>query len=85
MVTGHLHSLKVTPFDDYKGTRFGIDTGTLAEPSGPQFENYLEHSPTNWRSGFVVLTFKDGELLWPEVVRVFDKDKIDFRGEVIKV
>jgi len=85
MVTGHLHSLKVTPFDDYKGTRFGIDTGTLAEPSGPQFENYLEHSPTNWRSGFVVLTFKDGEMLWPEVVRVFDKDKIDFRGEVIKV
>jgi len=85
MVTGHLHSLKVTPYDDYHGTRFGVDTGTLAEPSGPQFENYLEHSPTNWRSGFVVLTFKDGELLWPEVVRVFDKDKIDFRGKVIKV
>jgi len=85
MVTGHLHSLKVTPFDDYKGTRFGIDTGTLAEPTGPQFENYLEHSPTNWRSGFIVLTFKDGQLLWPEVVRVLDKDKIDFRGQVIEV
>jgi nitrite reductase/ring-hydroxylating ferredoxin subunit len=85
MVTGHLHSLKVTPFDDYHGTRFGIDTGTLAEPSGPQFENYLEHSPTNWRSGFVVLTFVDGVLLWPEVIRVLDTDKIDFRGQVIEV
>jgi hypothetical protein len=85
MVTGHLHSLKVTPFDDYHGTRFGVDTGTLAEPSGPQFENYLEHSPTNWRSGFVVLTFVDGVLLWPEVVRVLDTDKIDFRGQVINV
>ena len=85
MVTGHLHSLKVTPFDDYHGTRFGVDTGTLAEPLGPQFENYLEHSPTNWRSGFVVLTFVDGVLLWPEVVRVLDTDKIDFRGQVINV
>ena len=85
MVTGHLHSLKVTPFDDYNGTRYGVDTGTLAEPTGPQFENYLEHNPTNWRSGFVILTFKDGELLWPEVVKVHGKDKIDFRGEIIKV
>ena len=85
MVTGHLHSLKVTPFDDYNGTRFGVDTGTLAEPTGPQFENYLEHSPTNWRSGFVVLTFVDGVLLWPEVARVLDTDKIDFRGQVIEV
>jgi len=31
MVTGHLHSLKVTPYSDYNGTRFGVDTGTLAE------------------------------------------------------
>jgi hypothetical protein len=85
MVTGHLHSLKVTPYDDYKGTRYGIDTGTLAEPSGPQFENYLEHAPTNWRSGFAVLTFHKGVLLWPEVVKVFDKDHIEFRGQVIRV
>jgi len=85
MVTGHLHSLKVTPFDDYNGTRYGIDTGTLAEPSGPQFENYLENSPTNWRSGFVVLTFHKGHLLWPEVAKVVDKKHIEFRGKVIKV
>jgi len=85
MVTGHLHSLKVTPYDDYNGTRYGVDTGTLAEPSGPQFENYLEHAPTNWRSGFVILTFHKGNLLWPEVVKVYDKDHIEFRGQVIRV
>ena len=85
MVTGHLHSLKVTPYDDYNGTRYGVDTGTLAEPTGPQFENYLEQGPTNWRSGFVVLTFKDGRLLWPEVVKVYADGKVEFRGEVIDV
>jgi hypothetical protein len=85
IVTGHLHSLKVTPFDDYNGTRYGVDTGTLADPLGPQFENYLEQGPTNWRSGFVVLTFRDGRLLWPEIVKVWDADRIEFRGEVIDV
>jgi DNA-binding CsgD family transcriptional regulator len=85
IVTGHLHSLKVTPFDDYHGTRYGVDTGTLADPLGPQFHNYLEESPTNWRSGFVVLTFVDGHLLFPEVVKVFAPGKIEFRGHVIDV
>lgn len=85
IVTGHLHSLKVTPFDDYHGTRYGVDTGTLADPLGPQFENYLEAGPTNWRSGFVVLTFVDGHLLFPEVVKVHSPGKIEFRGRVIEV
>lgn len=85
IVTGHLHSLKVTPFDDYNGTRWGVDTGTLADPKGPQFVDYLEDSPTNWRSGFVVLTFHNGKLLWPETVRVLDEHSVDFRGHVINV
>jgi hypothetical protein len=85
IVTGHLHSLKVTPYADYTGNRFGVDTGTLADPSGPQFVNYLEDSPTNWRSGFVVLTFKDGQLLWPEVVHKFAEGQIEFRGQLISV
>lgn len=85
MVTGHLHSLKVTPFDDYNGTRYGVDTGTLADPEGPQFSDYLETSPTNWRSGFVVLTFHEGKLLWPEVVKVHSFGKVEFRGMVLDV
>lgn len=85
MVTGHLHSLKVTPLDDYNGTRWGVDTGTLADPKGPQFVDYLEDAPTDWRSGFVVLTFWRGRLLWPEVVRVVDENTVDFRGHAIEV
>jgi hypothetical protein len=84
-VTGHLHSLKVSPFTDLNGVRYGVDTGTLAEPTGPQFIDYLEDSPVNWRSGFVVLTLWNGHLLWPEVVSVFDKKHIEFRGQIIDV
>ena len=83
-VTGHLHSLKVTPFSDYNGIRYGVDTGTLAEPDGPQF-TYAELNPNNHRSGFAVLTFFNGELLWPELVHAFSEDCIQFRGEVIDV
>ena len=82
IITGHLHSLKVTPMDDYNGTRWGVDAGTLADPSGPQFRDYLEDNPTDWRSGFIVLTFKNGQMLWPEVARVVGQ-QIDFRGELI--
>ncbi len=84
MATGHLHSLKVTPFSDYNGTRFGIDSGTLADPYGEQFE-YSEENPLNHRSGFIVLTFHDGQLLWPEIAAVVDSNHIQFRGQVIKV
>ena len=84
IVTGHLHSLKVTPFNDYNGVRYGIDTGTLAETDGPQF-TYAELNPSNHRSGFAVLNFFNGQLLWPELVHKFDEDQIQFRGEVIDV
>lgn len=83
-VTGHLHSLKVTPLTDYNGTRFGVNTGTMTEPGGPQFE-YLEDNPVNWRSGFVVLTFHKGRLLWPEVVHVIEPGLVEFRGQVVSV
>ena len=85
MVTGHLHSHKVTPFSDYNGTRWGVDTGTLADPYGKQFRDYSEDNPKNHRSGFVVLTFADGELLDPELVRVWDENRVCFRGALIDV
>lgn len=85
MVTGHLHSLKVYPITDYNGDRFGVDTGTLSDIYGQKFEGYLEDGVRNWRSGFAVLTFRNGELLWPEVVRKLDDDHIDFRGRAIQV
>lgn len=85
MVTGHLHSLKVTPYTDYGPTRFGVDTGTLAEPCGPQFIDYMEDNPASWRSGFAILTFWRGRLLWPEVAASFAPSLIQLRGQVVDV
>jgi hypothetical protein len=82
--TGHLHSLKVTPLADYNGNRFGIDTGTMSDPYG-EHADYAEDNPLNHRSGFVVLTFHKGRLLWPEICHVLDADHVEFRGQVIKV
>jgi hypothetical protein len=84
-ITGHLHSLKVTPFSDYNGVRWGVDTGTLAEIDGPQFIDYLEDGPVNWRSGFAVVTMKDSKPLWPELVSKHAEGIIDFRGQLIDV
>lgn len=86
MVTGHLHSLKVTPWTDYTGTRYGVDTGTLAAPTGEQF-TYAEDGPANHRSGFAVLTFHNGLLLPPEMLQVIDEEEglVCFRGQVVQV
>lgn len=85
IVTGHLHSLKVTPWTDYVSTRYGVDTGTLADIRGPQFTDYIEDNPVNWRSGFAVLTFVDGALLWPELVHRYSDTQVEFRGKLIEV
>lgn len=84
VVTGHLHSLKVTPWSDYRGDRYGVDTGTLCDVDGNQFE-YSEDNPKNHRSGFAVLTFVDGKMLPPELCQVWDDDHVVFRGQLIAV
>ncbi len=84
MVTGHLHSLKCTPLTDYNGTRYGVDTGTMTEPGGPQFE-YLEDNPVNWRSGFVVLTFHKGKMLMPSLCQFVEAGKVEFERKIYEV
>lgn len=84
IVTGHLHSLKVMPWTDYNGNRYGVDCGTLSDANGNQFD-YTEDNPKNWRSGFAVLTFHNGRLLLPELVQVWDEDHIQFRGQIYRV
>jgi predicted phosphodiesterase len=84
MVTGHLHSARVTPFTDYNGTRYGVDTGCIAETDHKAFVDYTEDSPKNWRSAFGVFTFKDGQILYPELVTKWDDERVQFRGWVGK-
>lgn len=85
MVTGHLHRLHYDVWGDYKGHRFGIDTGTLCEVTGPQML-YGEDNPTPGSSGFAVLTFKKGGLLLdPEFARLREDGKVYFRGEAIGI
>lgn len=87
VVTGHLHSQRVSPFTDYHGTRWGVDCGTMADvhKPNPAFVDYTEDNPLNWRSGFAVLTYEDGMLLTPELVRVIDDGLCEFRGKTFKV
>lgn len=82
MVTGHLHSAKVTPLTDYNGTRWGVDSGTLCEAPWPQAIDYLEDNPVNWRSAFVVLTFHKGRLLQPELCLQHAPGQVEWRGRV---
>ena len=86
IITGHLHSQKVSPITDYNRTRWGVDTGCLAYTQGRQF-NYAEGNPHNWVSGFGVLTFYKGRLLPPELVSVWsdERGEVTFRGRIINV
>jgi predicted phosphodiesterase len=84
IVTGHLHRLCVTPWGDYNGRRWGVDTGTLADPDGPQFA-YSEDNPKPHCAGFAVLTFDDrSEMLPPELCEVVN-GRAYFRGRRVDV
>ena len=85
MVTGHTHNLAVQPITDYNGTRYGVQTGTLADPNGEQFMGYTEDNPKDWRSGFALLSWERGRLMLPELIQVFDDEHFEFRGCLNKV
>jgi hypothetical protein len=84
MVTGHLHSQKVIPVTDYRGDRYGVDTGCIADKEHPAF-SYHEDSPVDWRSGFALLTYRDGRLMYPELVTKWDAKTVQFRGGLHRV
>lgn len=86
MVTGHLHSLKVTPWTNYKGDMYGVDTGMMAAVKDEQFL-YHEDSSVNWRAGFAVLTFVNGHLMPPELVQVINEEDrlVFFRGQLHEI
>ena len=82
--TGHDHALRIQEFTNRRGTWYGMNSGTLADPEGPQF-GYSEDSPANHRSGFLVLTYHKGLLLRPAICKVLSETEVDFERQVIKV
>ena len=81
MVTGHLHRLCITPWDDARGRRWGVDCGTLADADGAHVE-YTESSSPHGASGFAVLTFRNGVLMPPELCEVVNGVAC-FRGQPV--
>lgn len=82
IVTGHAHRLSVDAIETYAGRHYGVQSGTLADPRGPHAE-YAEDAPDAGRSGFVVLTWRDGLLLPPEIAETDDAGVTWFRGEPV--
>jgi hypothetical protein len=86
MVTGHDHRLGVVPYTDYTGTRYGVRTGFMCDsPEDKQFVNYLEARRPNWLAGFAVLSFAQGKLLLPEIVKKWSDNEVEFRGGIVRV
>jgi hypothetical protein len=82
MVTGHTHQLQITAIRDRKGTRWGVETGTLADPHGPQFQ-YTEGASSRAQQGFAVLTFDDdGVMMPPELCELLNGRPV-FRGQYV--
>ena len=82
VITGHDHRADVVPYNDRRGRRYGVRTGMMADsPLDPQFSDYLEARRVNWQSAIGVLTFKDGELLCPELCLKVKDRLVEFRGE----
>jgi len=85
IITGHTHVLCTSPISAYGKTAWGVQTGTLAEPTSMQFANYTEDAPHDWRSGFVMLSWERGRMLMPEMIQVCGENEVEFRGEILEV
>lgn len=85
IVTGHLHSQNIRPISDYRSfDLYGVDTGCVADKEHRAF-TYTEDAPKDWRSGFALLTYRDGRLLYPELFTKFNDGVVQFRGELHRV
>lgn len=81
-VTGHTHELGTKAHRGFKGTRYGIKTGMLADNDQKEFDYRLGKPGLNWQSGFAVLTWRNGVLLHPEFAAVRDDGNAYFRGKL---
>ena len=55
----------------------------MAPVDSPNFTHYTEDNVQNWQEGFVVLHFKNGKFIGPELVHVTPDGRVLFRGEII--
>lgn len=84
-VHNHLHAQHIRPLSDYhQHDRYGVDTGMLADKEHRAFA-YTQDLPLDWRSGFAILTYRDGILMPPDLVTKVDDKTVWFRGERHKV
>jgi Calcineurin-like phosphoesterase len=79
-VHGHLHKLNVHRLATFAGTRYSVDTGSLADPSSEGFD-YAEGGAPH-AQGFAVLTYRNGRLLPPELCEIVDGVAY-FRGAAV--
>ncbi|MGH7807761.1 MAG: metallophosphoesterase family protein [Thermodesulfobacteriota bacterium] len=88
--TGHDHFPRVDPWSDLRGLRFGFNSGTLADISEEDGSDispfrYREQAPNHWWSSFITLSFVDGKMLEPQLVRKWNKDTVQYCGRLITV
>lgn len=79
-VTGHTHELSAKAHKGFKDLHYGIKTGMLADEFQEEFDYRIGKPGMNWQSGFAVLTWVDGMLLYPEFAAVREDGNCYFRG-----
>lgn len=78
-ISGDTHSLEVKPMVDMRGRRYGVQTGMLGDPAWPCF-GYTQGNTRLWNPGFAVLTYRNGELMPPELCEIVN-NVAWFRGQ----
>jgi hypothetical protein len=82
IATNDTHALEAKPFTDYRGRRWSIQCGMLADRQDAAFE-FMAGKPAQWCEGFAVISFADGQILTPTYCEVIDGTAW-FRGEKVQ-
>lgn len=81
IISGDTHALEVKPWNNWTRRLWGVQCGMIGDPAWPCF-NYRLAQPSQQQPGFIVLTWKDGELMTPEPCEVVN-GAAWFRGEPV--
>jgi hypothetical protein len=82
VITGHTHLLQIVAHTDWSGTKYGVDTGCVADVNSRFFAAYTEKGCTGWRSGAAVIQWADGEMMPPELIQVVKESPVPGEGRV---